>query len=73
MRANILLDSKKPRNVIDLVDLSKMALVPFQNRGMKLVDATQNGQDGETAKLITEVTLAMRDSKHTHARIDNLA
>jgi hypothetical protein len=49
--SNILLDEKMPNNAVDLIDINRLALVPFQNRGLKLVPGTQPGQDGQTAIL----------------------
>lgn len=48
---NIVVDHKMPKDKIGLVKLSNIGLVPFSDRGIKLVDGTQNGQDGQTAIL----------------------
>lgn len=70
--SNILLDEKMPNNAVDLIDINRLALVPFQNRGLKLVPGTQPGQDGQTAILRWEYTMVVKDGKYSHGRIKNL-
>lgn len=49
--SNIVIDDKMPKDQIVLCDINKLALVPYANRSLRLVDGTQNGQDGVTAIL----------------------
>jgi hypothetical protein len=70
--SNILLDEKMPNNGIQLIDINRMALVPYQNRGVKLVPGTQPGQDGQTAILRGEYSMVVRDAKYSHGIIKNI-
>lgn len=48
---NIIIDDKMPKDQVVLCDINKLGLVPFNDRGLKLVDGSTNGQDGVTAIL----------------------
>lgn len=61
--SNIIIDDKMPKDTIVLCDIDRLALVPFNDRGLKLVDGSANGQDGTTAILRWEYTLAVKDGK----------
>jgi hypothetical protein len=70
--SNILLDEKMPNNAVQLIDINRIALVPFQNRGIKLVPGTQAGQDWQTAILRWEYSMIIKDGKYSHGLIKNL-
>ncbi|HNG97510.1 MAG TPA: hypothetical protein PLW93_04540, partial [Candidatus Absconditabacterales bacterium] len=70
--SNILLDEKMPNNTVELIDINRIALVPYANRGLKLVPGTQPGQDGQTAILRGEYTMVVKDGKYSHGTIKNL-
>jgi hypothetical protein len=71
--SSIVVDEKVPNNEIYMLNLGKIALVPFANRELTLVDATANGQDGKTQVLRGEYTLRVEDSKYSSGIIKNLA
>lgn len=70
--SRIIVDEKVPNNKIYLVDTNKIALVPYTNRWIRLVEGTQRGQDGVTALLRAELTLAVQDAKYSHGVLKNL-
>lgn len=70
--SNILLDEKMPNNAVQLIDINRIALVPYQNRGVRLVPGTQPGQDGQTAILRGEYSMVVKDGKYSHGIIKNL-
>lgn len=70
--SNIVIDDKMPKDQIVLCDINKLALVPYANRSLRLVDGTQNGQDGVTAILRGEYTLIFKDSKYSAGLIKGL-
>lgn len=70
--SNILLDEKMPNDTVELIDINRLALVPFSNRWLKLVPGTQPGQDGQTAILRGEYTMVVKDGKNSHGTITNL-
>ena len=70
--SNILLDEKMPNNAVELVDINRLALVPYANRWLKLVPGTQPWQDGQTAILRWEYTMVVKDGKNSHGTIKNL-
>ncbi|HPO05591.1 MAG TPA: DUF5309 family protein [Candidatus Gracilibacteria bacterium] len=73
LTSNIIVDEKLPNNAIYLLDLDKLALVPFTNRQIKMVDASANGQDGTTQVLRGEYTLKVDSAKYSAGLIKNLA
>jgi hypothetical protein len=70
--SNIVIDDKMPLDQVALLDVDKIALVPFQNRELKMYDGTQPGQDGQTAILRGEYTLGFKDYKYSAALITDL-
>lgn len=70
--SNILLDEKMPNNTVELIDINRIALVPYANRWLKLVPGTQPWQDGQTAILRWEYTMVVKDGKYSHGTIKNL-
>lgn len=71
--SRIIVDEKIPNNQVVLADTSRIALVPMEARSLRMVDATINGQDGETAILRGEYTLVVRDAKYSFWILKNLA
>ncbi len=71
--SRIIVDEKVPVDTVYLINTSKIGLVPYENRGVRVVDGTQNGQDGQTALLRAELTLAVADGKYSHGVLKNLA
>jgi hypothetical protein len=71
--STIIVDEKMPNNMVILADTSRIALVPMENRALKMVDGTINGQDGETAILRGEYTFVVKDAKYSHGILKNLA
>lgn len=70
---SIIVDEKMPNNELYLLDMNKVALVPFANRSLKMVDWTSNGQDGKTMILRWEYTLKVDSAKYSAWTIKNLA
>lgn len=71
--SNIIVDHKMPKNRVGLLKMSNIGLVPFKERSLKLVDGTQNGQDGTTAIVRWEYTLACKDAIYSGGIINNLS
>lgn len=71
--SRIVVDNNIANDKIFLVDLNRIALVPFRNRATRLVDTTRNGQDGKSWDLRGEYTLVVKDAKKSHAVVKNLA
>lgn len=69
----IIVDEKMPNNSVYLLDTSKVALVPYANRELRMVDGTQPGQDGRTQILRGEYTLKVDSAKFTAGVLTNLA
>jgi len=69
----IIVDERVPKDRVYLLSLGRLALVPYANRGLNIVDATANGQDGQTAVLRGEYTMVCKDSKYSHGVLTNLA
>lgn len=70
--SNILIDDKMPIDKVELIDINNIAAVPYENRGLKIVDGTQNGQDGTTAIIRWEYSLVCKDSKSSAVEIKGL-
>lgn len=73
MISNIMIDEKMPIDEIALVDINGLALVPFEERGLRLVDGTQNGDDAITGILRGEYTLVHKDAKYSAGVITGLS
>ncbi len=71
--SRIIVDEKVPADTVYLLNSDKIGLVPYANRDIRIVDGTQNGQDGQTALLRAELTLALADGKYSHGVLKNLA
>lgn len=71
--SRIIVDEKVPNDRVYLLNTAKIWLVPMQNRDVRVVDGTQNGQDGQTALLRAELTLAVADGKYSHGVLKNLS
>ena len=71
--SRIIVDEKIPNNQVYLVDTNRIALVPMAERGLRMVDGTVAGQDGQTAILRGEYTLVVKDAKYSHGVLKNLA
>ena len=70
--SNIIVDERCPKDAVYLLNLDKIALVPYKNRALKLVDGTANGQDGKTAILRGEYSLVIKDGKFSHWKLEGL-
>jgi hypothetical protein len=71
--SSIVVDEKFANNEVALLNLSKIALIPYQNRELKLVSGTMPWQDWETQILRGEYTLKFEDAKYSAGLIKNLA
>jgi len=71
--SQIVIDEKFANTEVALVNLSKIALVPYENRELRIVDATLPWQDGVTQVLRGEYTLKFEDAKYSAGLIKNLA
>jgi len=71
--SNIIIDERMPKDTVYLTNLDKIALVPYTNRELKLVDATLPWQDGKTALIRWEYTMVLKDAKYSHWRLTNLS
>lgn len=73
MVSNILIDEKMPIDEVGLVNINNLALVPFENRGFRLIDGTNNGDDAVTGILRGEYTLVNKDAKYSGGMITGLS
>jgi len=71
--SRIIIDNNISNDKVFLVDINRIALVPFNGRATRLVETTANGQDGRSWDLRGEYTLVVKDGKKSHAVIKNLA
>lgn len=69
---NIFIDEKVGMDRIYLTDTSKIALIPYNGRGLTGVDASLAGQDGKTMLMRGEYSLQLKDAKYSHGMITNL-
>jgi hypothetical protein len=69
---NIVADRNFDKDKIALLDMSKIALVPLQNRQMQDKDATQVGADYIARRIIGEYTLEVKNADNCHAYIYGL-
>lgn len=70
--SNIMIDDKMPIDQVALVDIDKMALVPYVDGWLHLENGTLPGQDGQTAILRGEYTLGFKDYKYAAGLITDL-
>lgn len=71
--SKIVVDEKMPNDSVGLIDTSRIAIVPMENRDLKMINWTLPWQDGETAILRWEYTMVVRDWKYSAGLIKNLA
>ena len=71
--SSIVIDEKFANNEVALLNLSKISLIPYANRELKLVSATMPWQDWVTQVLRGEYTLKFEDAKVSAGLIKNLA
>lgn len=71
--ARIVVDPNYSNKRIDLVDISRVSIVPLQNSLLKDEDATPPGADYAARRLLGEYTFAMKNAKEAHASVYNLA
>lgn len=71
--STIIVDNKLSNDKVILTDLSRHAVVPFQNRSLRLADTSANGQDGSSVILRGEYTYVVKDGDYSHALIRDLA
>jgi hypothetical protein len=69
--SKVFYDRNRPKDKIAIVDINQAGLVPLQNRSFFAKDATQNGDDAESSRIIGEYTLQLKNAS-THVLIDNL-
>lgn len=68
----IVADRNFDKDKVALLDMSKIALVPLQNRQMQDKDATQVGADYIARRIIGEYTLEVKNASNCHAYIYGL-
>lgn len=68
----IVADRNFDKDKIALLDMSKIALVPLQNRAMSDKDATNNGDDFVARRILGEYTLEVKNAGQCHAYIYGL-
>ena len=68
--ARIMIDYTMPKDQIILVDTSKVSL--RQMRAMTSKDATVNGEDGQRTRLLTEMTLEIKNAAQAHYMLTTL-
>jgi len=67
---NIIIDDKLWNDKVFMVDINKIALIPFANRATKIVSGKVNNlADWEMTVLRWEYTLAVKDAKYSHGII----
>lgn len=71
--ARIVVDPNYSAKRVDLVDISRVKLVPLQNSLLKDEDATPPGADYAARRLLGEYTFAVKNAKEAHASVYNLA
>lgn len=69
----IVADRNFAKNEVAVLDPSKVALVPLQNRQFQDKDATPNGADFVARRIIGEYTLQVKNAAEAHAYIYDLA
>jgi hypothetical protein len=69
----IVADRNFDKDKVALLDMTKIALVPLQNRQMHDLDATPAGADYVARRIIGEYTLEVKNASTSHAYISNLA
>ena len=69
----IVADRNFAKNEVALLDPSKVALVPLQNRAFFDEDATPNGADYIARRVLGEYTLQVKNAAESHAYIYDLA
>ncbi len=68
----IIVDTTMPEDEIDIFDINNIALVPYSNGGIREMDATENGQDGQTLRMLGEYTVEHRNAGETAVKITGL-
>jgi hypothetical protein len=71
--ARIIVDPNYSAKRVDLVDITRVSIVPLQNSLLKDEDATPPGADYAARRLLGEYTLAVKNAKEAHASVYNLA
>lgn len=71
--SKIVVDPNYPKKRIDLVDLSRVALVPLQNSALRDMDATPPGADYFARRILGEYTFEVKNAADAHASVYNLA
>ncbi len=64
----VIVDDSIADDEMFVLSSDKVALVPYANRAMRVLDGTVNGQDGSTLILRGEYTLEVRGGQYTHAK-----
>jgi len=68
----IVADRNFDKDKVALLDMSKIALVPLQNRAFQDKDATLPGADYVARRIIGEYTLQVKNAADSHAYIHSL-
>lgn len=71
--SSIVVDRNFPQDKVALLDTDKLNWIPLQNRGFSDADATPNGADYFSRRILGEYTLEMKNSGESHMLIENLA
>ncbi len=68
----IIVDTTMPEDQIDIFDINNIALIPYSNGGIREMDATEKGQDGNSIRMLGEYTVEAKNMEQTAVRIYNL-
>ncbi len=68
----IIVDTTMAEDEMDIFDINGIALIPYSNGAIREMDATENGQDGTTIRMIGEYTVEAKNMDKTAVRIKGL-
>lgn len=68
----IIVDTTMPEDELEIFDISNIALIPYSNGAIREMDATENGQDGTTIRMLGEYTVEAKNMSKTAVKIINL-
>jgi len=71
--SNIVVSRNFDKNLISIIDPTKISLVPLQNRQFSSEDATPNGSDYWSQRILWEYTLQIKNASNSHVYIKDLA
>ena len=76
--ANIVVDTNMSDTELYLIDSSRLSIIPMaagnaaDSGAWRTIDSTQNGQDGQSVRIIGDFGIQVRDSKTNFARLTNI-